>query len=590
MPGMAPWRNAACVTAALLGLAGCPSSAPVAATAPHPAPSTSAPEAPLGEVTLQAALEAAWDGDFVLCYKRARTAVSIAHDDLETMELTMRCAAAARVLPEAVAWVRSAYSLKLASPVARYGLGVATLLRGELGESRKILEKLALEAPVAGYQAAVAAQTDDDLVAAEKSIALYVKANPSDPAGRLLQTEIVCALDLARCAPILETVRSTDDDETAIARRLGAGLAGPISPSRARSFVLSKDADAINSAAFSDAYSLATTLREGSDPATILVRSPRSGRPEPSPGVDLVKQARPICRLPFATRMIQLAALGDAAAVTMHARMIALFPTELGTWRLAKRSDKTAIAARKELEKSAPVKWRATVASLLARPDEACDLSMSFPWTDRGPLATSVRARCELSLDPARGRKIADARLAVLPYGQLDVETAIEGEAAVKDPVALEELARKIAKVAPTSSLVASALWAAAETGAKKPHILFGEAMVQVSYDPHFTRKLLRKYVDQHDVPRAKLTLAQALVEAPFDAFLCGVQGEIMLNEGKPAQALPWLTKACVSARARKETEVLSPVLASLSSAINKTKGAKDKVARDAALKCAKGD
>ncbi|MGZ3449590.1 MAG: hypothetical protein ACXVEF_08315 [Polyangiales bacterium] len=547
-------------------------------------------EVPLGEVTLQAALEAAWDGDFVLCYKRARTAVSIANDDLETMELTMRCAAAARVLPDAVAWVRSAYSLKLNAPIARYGLGIATLLRGELGESRKLLEKLALEVPVAGYQAAVAAQIDDDVLAAEKSIAAYVKANPSDPAGRLLQTEIVCALDLAKCAAILETVRSTDDDEPAIARRLGAAIAGPISASRSRLFVLSKDAEAINSAAFSDAYALATVLREGSDPATILVRSPRSGRPEPAPGVDLVKQARPIARVPFATRVIQLAALGDPAAVTMHARMIALFPTELGTWRLAKRSDKTATAARKELEKSAPVKWRASVAALLARADEACDLSTSFPWTDRGPLATSVRARCELSLEPARGRKIADARLAVLPFGQLDGETAIEGEAAVKDSAALEELAHKIAKVAPTSSLVATALWASADSGAKKPHLLYGEAIAQVSYDPHFTRKLLQKYVDQHDIPRAKLILAQALVESPFDAFLCGVQGEILLNESKADAALPWLTKACVSARARKESDVLPPVLASLGSAIGKTKGSKDKAVRDAAQKCAKGE
>ena len=201
-----------------------------------------------------------------------------------------------------------------------------------------------------------------------------------------------------------------------------------------------------------------------------------------------------------------------------------------------------------------------------------------------------MRARCELSLDPARGRKIAAARLAVLPFGQLDVETAIEGETAVRDSAALEELARKVEKIAPTTSLVATALWASAESGAKKPHMLFSEAMVQVAYDPHFTRKLLQRYVLQHDVPRAKLTLAQALVEAPFDAFLCGVQGEILLNDGKAEGALPWLTKACVSARARKEGEVLSPVLASLGSAINKTKNVKDKPTRDAAMKCAKGE
>ena len=66
--------------------------------------------------------------------------------------------------------------------------------------------------------------------------------------------------------------------------------------------------------AFNDALGLATVLREGADPATILVRSPRSGRPEPAPGVDLVRLARPIPRLPFATRVVQLASLGDAAA------------------------------------------------------------------------------------------------------------------------------------------------------------------------------------------------------------------------------------------------------------------------------------
>lgn len=577
--------------AVLVGLAGgCP-----AATAPRvepaaPAASSAPPEAPLGEVTLQAALEAAWDGDYELCYKRARTAVSIAPDDLETMELTMRCAHAQKVLPEAVSWVRSAYGKRKDAPVVRYGLGVAALLRGDPADARKQLEPLAAQAPAAGYHAALAAQLEDDTLTAEKMIAIYVKANPTDPAGRALQSEIVCSVDLARCNAAVESVRSSDDDEIAVARRLGAALATPVSPSRARLSSLARDADAIGAVAHGDAFALAAVIREGGDPATVLVRSPRSGRPEPGPGVDLVKLARPIPRLPFATRVVQLGMLGDPGMVPWMARMGALFPTELGTYRVAKRFDKTALAARRELEKSHFVRWRAVVATVLAKPDEACELSMAFPWTVRGPIATSTRARCEISLDPARGRKIADARLAVLPYGVFDVEVAIEGEAAAKDGPALEALARQIAKVAPSTTLVSSALWAAAEAGAKNPHGLFGEALLNVAWDPAWSRRLLQKYVEKHDVTRAKLTLAQSLVEAPLDAFLCGVQGEILLHDGKPADALPWLTKACVSARSRKEQDVLAQTLASLTRAVGKAKEPKHKPLRDAAMKCAKGD
>jgi len=550
-----------------------------------------AADAPLGDVTLQSALEAAWDGDFVLCYKRARTALSIAPDDIESMELTMRCAYAQRNLPEAVAWVKSAYGSKANASVVAYGLGLGALLRGEIGEARKSFEKLAPTVPVAAYHAALAAQIDDDGIAADRFAAMYVKANPTDAAGRVLQTDVVCAIDLARCNAALETVKSSDDDDTAIARRLGAAMSGPVSVPRARLAALTKDADVLGSPAFNDALSLATALREGADPAMVLVRSPRSGRPEPGPGVDLVRLARPIGRMPFATRVVQLASLGDAAAPAAHARMSALFPSELATWRLARRWEKTAAAARKELERSPYTRWRAVVATTLARPDESCELSMAFPWTDRGPIATAVRARCEISLDPPRGRKIADARLSVSPFGQLDVEVAIEGESATHDAVALESLARTIAKIAPSSTLVATALWAAGDAAPKKKaHALWSEALTQTAYDPLVTRRLLQKYVDAHDVPRARMLLTQALVESPNDAFLCGVLGEILLHDGKAAEALPWLTKSCVSARARKEQEVLGNTLSSLASAVAKAKSPADKAARDAALKCAKGE
>jgi len=570
------------------GLFACPGSKSVS-NATAPASSASA-EAPLGDVTLQSGLEAAWDGDFLLCYKRARTAVSIASDDLESMELVMRCAHAQRALHDATSWVRSAYAKRITIPVVRYGLGLAALLRGELGEARKLLDKLEQEAPAAAFHAAIAAQLDDDVIAAEKHIALYAKSNPSDPAGRALQAEIVCALDLNKCNAILETVRSTDEDETAVARRLGAVISGPAVANRARLAALTRDADALQSAAFSDALAVATLLREGADPASILVRSPRSGRPEPGPSVDLVKQAKPIPRLPFATRVVQLASLNDPAASTAHSRMAALFPTEFSTWRLARRWERTAVSARKELERSPFTRWRAMVATVLARPDEFCELAQAFPWTDRGPIANSTRARCEIFLDAARGRKIAEARLAVLPFGQGDVETAIEGHAAMKDPTALETLGRNLLKTAPAATLSALALWASADAGAKKSHALFAEAVAMTGWDPSFSRRLLQRYVEAHDVPHAKSLLPEALVEAPTDAYLCGVFGEILLHEGKPADALPWLTKSCVSARARKEQDVLASTLSSLASAVAKAKAPKDKPLRDAALKCAKGE
>jgi hypothetical protein len=569
------------------GVLACPSGKP--ASSPNAAPSASI-DVPLGEVTLQAALEAAWDGEFQLCYKRARTAMKIAPDDLETMELTMRCAHAHRTLHEATTWVRGAYAKRLNAPVVRFGLGVAALLRGEIGEARKTLDKVENEAPTAAFHAALAAQLDDDVIAAEKHIALYAKANPSEPAGRALQTEIVCALDLTKCSALLETVHSTDDDETAIARRVGAVVAGAAVVTRARLAVLTRDAEALQSAAYGDALAVATLLREGADPAMILVRSPRSGRPEPAPGVDLVKQARPIPRLPFATRVVQLASLNDPAATIAHSRMAALFPTEFATWRLAKRWERTAHSARKELERAPFTRWRAMVATTLARPDELCELSQGFPWTDRGPVANSTRARCEISLDPARGRKIAEARLAVQPFGHLDVETAIDGHAAMKDTTALEALGRSMSKTAAATMLPALALWAAADAGAKKSHALFAEAVALSGWDPLFSRRLLQRYVDTHDVTRAKTIIPEALFEAPNDAFLCGVFGEILLHEGKAPEALPWLTKSCVSARARKEQDILGNTLASLASAVARAKALKDKPARDAAVKCAKGE
>jgi len=542
---------------------------------------------PLGEVTLQSALEAAWDGNFDLCYRRAQTAMTIAPDDLETMELMLRCSNAQHVLWEAEAWVRSAYAVRLGTPVVRYAFGITELLRGHLGDARKLLEKLAPEAPVAAYQGAIAAQLDDDVGTAERMIGIYVKARPADPVGRQLQAEIVCAIDLVRCAAVIDTIRSSDDDETAIARRIGAGLATPISIARNSLVRLTKDASTLQSAAFADAYEIAAVIREGVDPAGVLVRSPRSGRPEPGPGVDLAKDARPMAKLPFVTRVTQLSAQNDSQAGAAFSRMIALFPTDLATYRLARKTDKTSLLARKELEKSGFIRWRVVAAAELARHDEFCDLVNGFWWNDRGPSATSVRARCDIQLDAARGRKIADARLAVSPYGVPDVLTAIDGEAAHKDAAALEALARQLAKIAPSSSLVAIALFAAADLGGKKSHALYAEALVQLNQDPVFVRRVLHKYVETHDVPRAKTTIEPAIIESPSDAFLTGVHGEILLHEGKPTDALVWLTKSCVAARARRETDVLTPTLASIAQAVQKSK---DKPARDAALKCSKGD
>jgi hypothetical protein len=160
----------------------------------------------------------------------------------------------------------------------------------------------------------------------------------------------------------------------------------------------------------------------------------------------------------------------------------------------------------------------------------------------------------------------------------------------MKDAAALEALARTLIKNAPTTTMPALSLWAAGEGGAKKSHALFAEAVALTGWDPLFSRRLLQKYLDTHDVAHAKSVIPEALVEAPIDPFICGVFGEILLHEGKASEALPWLTKSCVSARARREQDVLGNTLASLASAVAKAKAPKDKPARDAALKCAKGD
>ena len=146
--------RALAVVLAALGVAACPSTKPLA-TIPATAPSASASvDVPLGEVTLQAALEAAWDGDFLLCYKRARTAMIIAPDDLETLELTMRCAHAQHALWDAVNWARTTYAKR--PIVQRYALGVAAHHRprhaGERDHLLLGLSQLLLKADDAAVQ------------------------------------------------------------------------------------------------------------------------------------------------------------------------------------------------------------------------------------------------------------------------------------------------------------------------------------------------------------------------------------------------------------------------------------------------------
>ncbi|MEO7092462.1 MAG: hypothetical protein ABI175_04370, partial [Polyangiales bacterium] len=512
-------------------LTACPSTdKPVKVLPPKAAPASSLVlEVPLAEITNQFVLEKAWDGKFEDCQRYAEVAMSIAPDDLETMELLLRCASARKLLWQAEAWVASTYAKRLKSPVARYGLGMVRLLRGDPKGARKILEPLGAEAPTAYYQAAIAAQIDDDAIAAERLIGLYLKATPNDPAGRLLQAEIVCSVDLQRCAAIQETIRSTDDDETVIARRLGAGLGAGAAVSRQTYDRLAKDASAVGASAFDDAYVVTAMAREGGDPA-IFVRSPRSGRGEPGNG-DLVRDARPMQRLPFVTRIHQAIVRNDAGALPLYGQMLALFPVELATYRLARRfGDKAMGMVRKEMENANQTLWRVVVASTIARSDEFCPLTTGLPWTDRGPIATAMRARCEIATDAARGRKIADDRLNAPPYGWLAVETAIEGQSNVNDGIALEGLAHKVSKVAPVSMLVPAALWAAAEhTGKndKRVHTLLSEALQTSAFDPYFARRVLRRYVAARDVDHAKIAIAQALFEAPLDAYLCGVEGVI---------------------------------------------------------------
>jgi hypothetical protein len=567
-----------------LSLGGCPRPLPPPPPPPVVVKKVPKPEPPLQDVTLQMGLEAAWDGEYALCFKYAKTAITISADDLESMELMMRCGRASGALGDAERWVREAYAARLGAPVVRYGLAIASMLRGDAAAAEKLLERLAEEAPVAAYQGAIAATLADDWATADKLAAAYVKARPNDPDARALQTEIACVLDVGRCGSIQKSIADDDEDEWV---RLGAVLASDVVATRAKLARLSKDADQIHAAAYSDALGVAAAAREGGDPGVVGVRSPRSGRREPGPGVDLVTEARPMSKLPFATRVAQSVAINDVNVPTYFGRLLALFPTDFSTYAVAARSDRTLPFARAFLEEQGSGRWRVYAASWLVTSEQVCDLTNSMSWKDQGPLASSIRRRCDVALDKKQGRALADARLTVSPFGVFDVRAAIEGEAAVRDPIALEALARRIAKLAPGSQLVVDALWAAAEAGHKRAPALFQEALVLSGYDPALVRRLLRRLVERSDWKAVRATLPPALAEAPADAFLNGVQAELLMQDGKYDASLPYLTRACTSAKARRDTDILATTYNDMWSAIPK---AKDKNAKDAATKCLKGE
>ena len=575
-----PARTFALALACALASAGCPRPPPPAPVVAPP----KKPELPLQAVTLQMALEAAWDGDFTRCFKDAKTAITIASDDLESMELMMRCARATGALGEAEKWVREAYSASQSAPVVRYGLATALLLRGDAVAAEKAFEKLADEAPVAAYQGAMAAKLADDWATADRLASLYLKARPEDPDARMLEAEVACMLDVDRCGVIEVAVADEREEES---RRIGAALGSDAIATRATLDSVSKDAEAIHAAAYSDALSVAVMIREGGDPGIVGVRSPRSGRREPGPGVDLVREARPMAKLPFATRVAQGIAINDGAATGYFARLLALFPTDFLTYRVAAQSERVLPAARTYLEEQSGGAWRVYAASWLVNPEQVCDLANSLSYKDQGAIATSIRRRCDVALEKQRGRALADARLTVTPYGLLDVRAALEGEAAVRDANALEALARRVSKAMPSSKVVVEALLAAADAGHKGAAALQKEALALSGWDPVLTRRALRRYVERSDWKGARALLPAALQESPSDAYLNGVQGALLAQDGKADAALPFLTRACNSAKARRESELLTTTYSEMWSALPK---AKIKPVRDAALRCLKGD
>jgi hypothetical protein len=333
---------------------------------------------------------------------------------------------------------------------------------------------------------------------------------------------------------------------------------------------------------------LAATIREGADPASVLVRSPRSGRPEPSPLVDLAREARAVAQLPFFTRVAQLEVEGDPRATQAAALLVALFPVDLATYAFAARWEHAAAVARHELEGSWPTRWRVVAASLLAKPSEQCELATMLAPEANGPYARHMRGRCLLTTEAAKARREADRWIADPPFGVLDVARAVEAFATAKEGAALEALAHKLTSMAPTSTLISDAFWAAAEIAPpRKQRALFNDALSYDAYSPDRARRLIRRYLDKKDVVGAKATLTQALVESPLDALLCGVQGEILAQEGKADAALGWLTKACTSARTRKEQDVLTSTIATIGVTAPR---AKDKTVRETAMKCARGE
>jgi hypothetical protein len=270
--------------------------------------------------------------------------------------------------------------------------------------------------------------------------------------------------------------------------------------------------------------------------------------------------------------------------------MLALFPTDLATFRVARLSERTLAAARAELEdwtSPGTGRWRASAAAELASREEVCDLTNALGAKDLGPRATYVRRRCDLLLERSKGQALVKKRLETQPFGDLEVRAAIEGGALGKDARELEAIARKIAKLAPTSTLVVDALWAAAEVSKLRPEVLYKEALVLSGWDPVLARRILHVYLDRNDLRAARPIISEALNEAPEDSYLCGVQGELLMDEGKYDPALVFLTKSCVSGRRRREGEVLTNTFPDMWSTLPK---AKDKATKDAAVKCLKGE
>jgi hypothetical protein len=503
-------------------------------------------------------------------------------EDLETVEVGLRCASAQNDMKPFARWL--AENTPKNSLTIRFAESLQLLLSGQVNLAFQGFDAIAARTPAASYLGAVAAQLDDSPTDAARLIDAYVRARPLDPAGYRLQAEIACGSKLDDCEKSLETTDSQDTNPILIARRIGVSQIDGVSLSRANFEQLARDAESVKATSEADRLSLWVKLRSGGDPLDVLIRSPRSGRPEPSNTSDVAFAAVPMSRLPFRARVEQMIAAGNVeGAAAAYRRMLQMFATEVGTWHFASTNPALRDVAKKVLADLGIGRWKAISASTFVSPAEACELIGGLASSDAGPLSAHLRLLCKFALvsdDSAMIAAIADHNSLV------DFEFAIDWLHNEKRAVKLQSLLDTFGKRIAKSSAAINGRFYLGEL--KKQSSAQLSTLQASSYPPALVHTLLASWVAKREIKAVRVLLPLALAESPEDAYYLGLLGELQMQDGHLEDAMDTLSRSCKSARRRHDDASLTLIVPSLEHALERYPG-KNATLVETAKKCVLG-